>query len=154
MSGRRPNTNATYDTVYVRITLSLVYNDGVPNDWFWSVTPDKVPLTMTPTPDKPDRVVFTVETPFNAQDGQPGIPPQFGWDDDGQPGATGGIVMDPGWDPSWGVPARGTGEDQHHYVLDITQSGPAPNHPYSYTVNLKTRSTKIRFDPEIELGSA
>lgn len=153
MSGRGgPNDTATYNTVYVRITVGMAYNNGVPNDWFWSVTPDVVPLGMTPSSQQPDKVVFTLEAPFNVQNGQPGNAPLFGWDDDGGP--TGGVVMDTGWDTSWGTPQRGSGVDQNHYVLQLTGPGPSTNTRYPYTVKVKYGGTPISFDPEIELGSA
>ncbi len=44
--------------------------------------------------------------------------------------------------------------DQNNYVLELTGPGPATNHRYPYTVNLKYGDTPISFDPEIELGSA
>lgn len=157
----RGGNNNTYSTVYVTIDVGMAYNDGEPNEWFASITPDEVPLSMTPSSEQPDRIVWVLDTPFNIQNGVRSIGPNKTWDWDDDDGK-GGVVMGDGWDgENWPVPARGTGPDAKHYVLDITgysqgapsSAGPVQGHPYKYTINLKYGDTKIPIDPDIILGS-
>ena len=156
----RGGRNNTYSTVYVTIDVGMAYDGGEPSEWFASITPDEVPLSMTPSSEQPDRVVWVLDKPFNIQNGVRSVGSGKTWDWDDQNGR-GGVVMGGGWQESWGVPARGTGPDASHYVLDITSysnpstpgAGPVQGTPYKYTINLKYGDTRIPIDPEIILGS-
>ena len=161
MGSIRGGNNNTYSTVYVTIDVGMAYSDGDPTEWFASITPDEVPLSMSPSAAQPDRVVWVLDEPFNIQNGQRSVGPGRTWDWDDQDGSA-GVVMKAPWDTArWPVPQRGTGQDRDHYVLDITGysqgspsgAGPLQGTRYSYTINLKYGDKKISIDPDIILGS-
>jgi hypothetical protein len=55
-------------------------------------------------------------------------------------------MVQPPWDPAWGVPTK---VDADTYVLDVLD-GPPPEVPFKYTLRVQWDGGSAQIDPEIE----
>lgn len=142
----RGNTDMMFNPIHCAISIVGNYGNTQLIQYWWGVTPD---LICFPKGNPPRTVYWTLDARgIEADKGS--YWGSAGWDDAGNDGDTGGIVMkQPGWDPNWGTPER----DGHKYKLVIRAGTQISfDTKYGYNVCWKIHGQSHQFDPELEVG--
>jgi hypothetical protein len=133
VGGAYPNA-AIHTTI-----VGALSDDGTLREYWWDVTPDRVPISKMNDPDDVRTILWTLYG--RKIDGSGGLP-RLKFDH-----AAGGVrITDPKWESDWPQPAR----QGNVYVMALH------GHPnvgtYSYSIYFKVNGRSHRIDPELELG--
>ena len=138
--------NKYYNNVRVRVTVVAALDKyGTVLDWWWAVTPHKVPLRNPKKINKDVKVSWQIKGVSLG----PGPRATLDWDDDTQEG----IKMDKTgakghpWDDAWGTPeSKGK-----RYRLTVEPTTPPDGKKsFGYSIFLKLNGQSIQIDPELE----